>query len=267
MLRTFRDTAPYLAGIFYKAVAMLGSFLLVLTLSFRMTPYEFGIYSVGFSAATIAAPIAGFGQRTLAIRFWPVFVERYDLATAYFTVLRGFAFVAVGSLAVLAAFAGAGVLNLGLPGFGELRDSMVWTGLLCMALAMFATDCLIAQNQLNWALLPSGIIWRVAVIILALNVDQMTGLEGLIAVSLTLGVMTGVQVVRLFGNARRAGLFPMSFKRPPAGEVLAMQRAQWGFSALRPPKPGCRPPLLSLSGSFSGRSRPARFSPHPVWLT
>jgi len=234
MSRAFRNAAPYLAGIIYKTAAMLGSFLLVLALSSRMTPHEFGVYSIGFSAATITAPIADFGQRTLIIRFWPVLAERYGPATAHFTVLRGFVLVAAGSLTVLAAFVSAGVLNLGLPGAGEPQDSMVWTGLLCIALAMslFATHCLTAQNQLDWALLPSGIIWRAAVIILALRVDQMTGLEGLIAVSLTLGTMTGAQVVRLFGNAHRAGLSPMSFKRPPDGEVRAMRRAQWGFFGL-----------------------------------
>jgi len=72
MSRAFRNAAPYLAGIFYKTAAMLGSFLLVLALSSRMTPHDFGVYSIGFSAATLTVPIADFGQRTLIIRFWPV---------------------------------------------------------------------------------------------------------------------------------------------------------------------------------------------------
>jgi len=232
-LKSIRHLVPYLSGVFYKSVSVLCGFFMVLVLSSRMTPVEFGVYSIGFSTAMLAHPLVLLGQGAVLTRFWPPFAERYGLATAHFVVLRGLAFVGAGGVAVFAAFAAA-ASGLDLGPLAARRDIILCSGALavCLGFSRVLTESLAAQGLIGWALLPSEICWRVGVILIALLADRMTGADGLVALSLALGFMTAVQALRLLGGLRSAGMGVLRCKRPPRREIAAMWRAQWAFCGL-----------------------------------
>ncbi|SFH50048.1 Membrane protein involved in the export of O-antigen and teichoic acid [Palleronia marisminoris] len=203
------------------------AFLVLVVLARRMTPVEFGLYSVGYSIANIAWAIGTLGQPVSAVRFWPTLAERYGTDVANFVLRRGLLLVTLGSalifaLGLVAAMIGAGPFaNVPLViATAAFSVALAYSQYLCFALR--------ARGLLSWSMVPRDLIWRGGVIVIAFFMDSLSGLGGLWLTTAVLAVATLAQLVRL------VTLPPTIWTNrtlPPREEIEAMRYAQWGLYA------------------------------------
>lgn len=217
----------------YKFGGVALAFFVMLLLAKKMDPVEFGIYSIGFSLANLAWPLATLGQPMSAVRFWPTFAERYDVPTANFVLLRGLKLITLGAVIMLAVFVLVSRVDIEVGVLSARADVIVWTGIFSVSLAysQFLCFALRAQGLLNWSLTPRDVLWRVGVIGIALMSGEMTGLGGLALTGLVLGTVTLAQLLRMVTMRGPDGRV-FAITRPPAAEIAAMRHAQWGLCRL-----------------------------------
>lgn len=142
-------------------VKLLGAgltYVMFVMLARAMTDTGYGVFSTGFSLATILAQLALLGQAQLVLRELPRFEVSHDsrparafLRLGYLRVMAGLLLVALGL--ATAAFAG---LNAPL--------SAVFVLVLSLALADFQQQALRGRGHIFRAFLPRDILWRLGVI-------------------------------------------------------------------------------------------------------
>lgn len=219
-----------LLGAFYKLSGVGLAFAVLLVLAKQMNPVEFGIYSIGFSVASLAWPTATIGQPVSAVRFWPVFAERYGVATANFALIRGLKLVTLGSISLFSVFVILSRMDLEIGALAGQPNAILWTGLFAVALAysQFLCFALRAQGLLHWSLTPRDILWRLGVIAIALMSGDMTGLDGLALTGLVLSAVTLAQLVRMLTLKGPDGS-KFTTATPSDDEIQRMKHAQWGL--------------------------------------
>ena len=214
-------------GGLYKLVGTGLGFAVVLVLAMKTNAVEFGLYSIGFSIASLVWPLVTAGQSTLAVRFWPTLSDRYNVATANFVLLRALKIVfGIGTVVI----GGSALLNLVVPSLGitEFTDGMIiWTAVFAVSLGVsqFSAFALRAQGMLHWSILPKDIAWRLLVITIAVFSSELNGVQALSIVALCLSVVTLLQIMRMvlaIGSLR-------DITSPPREDITAMQRAEWAL--------------------------------------
>ena len=225
------------AGVIKLASAGL-SFLMFLAAAMVTDERQFGLYSTAYAGASLVSFFSLFGQHAVVMRFWPQYVGRNDLRSAYSLLARATLVVAAGlvffSLLVLAA------------AFVPAADQVVpeWQAL-CLATAVLAfalgwsefTSCALrARNALFSGLLPRDILWRVAVIA-AFLVASFTSpdITAVAAIHLSAGLLlicVVPQSVVLLRDTLRSERGPLT--QAQKAEFRTVTLGLWGVTALPP---------------------------------
>lgn len=217
-------------GALYKFSGVGLAFLVLLILAKKMTPVEFGVYSIGFSIASAAWSLATVGQPVSVVRFWPTLEEKHDTETANYVLVRGLKIVSIGAVFILTTFGIISSMELNLGTLSSNSSALLWTGLFTVALAysQFLCFALRAQGLLNWSLVPRDILWRVGVIGIALLAGDLTGVQGIALTGLVLLTVTLVQLIKMLSHKGPNGE-KFQIRRPPQEDIDEMQSAQWGL--------------------------------------
>ena len=210
-----------------KIGGVLLTFVSFLALARVMDPVAYGVFASGFSLATMMSYVAVVGQHVAILRFWPAMDEAHGRAAAAQTIRygAGLAVLGGGAVGLLVGLFAAGGGRVG--AFGETRVVYVWIGALVFVFTVteFMRAALQAKGSLVLALVPREILWRVAVIGLALVAAP--PLTAPAALGWTAGLLAGVtipQAVSLIRELRRHRGHPL-----PAADLEAMRKAKWGY--------------------------------------
>lgn len=155
-----------LAAFVIKVASAGLSFLMFVALARAMSQADYGVFAFGFSLATFLALVALMGQRTLALRFIPV----YEAADAPPGALRGLLIYGYGTVLAAALVIGLGLVLLGPLFFGESAGPppyLVLSALLVvpMALSDYQSGVYRGMGMVVPALLPRDVMWRIGVIL------------------------------------------------------------------------------------------------------
>lgn len=141
------------------------TYLMYVTLSRLMGGEAYGQFAFGLSLATILAVLAGVGQQTSVLRFWPEETVGGRDERARVALGSGAAITLVAGLAVSLGTVAAGALaGLATDAFASWLHIMA-AGLLVLPLALadYNSSALRAQGSVWAALAPRDLLWRVAV--------------------------------------------------------------------------------------------------------
>jgi O-antigen/teichoic acid export membrane protein len=196
-----------LASLLIKVATAALTYLMYVTLSRLMGETAYGEFAFGLSLATILAVVAGVGQQTSVLRFWPeeTVAGRPERATG---ALRSGAAITLlgGAVVTLVALAASGLLGAAGSGLGGTLYLMAAALLIRpMAMAEYNSSALRAQGSVWTALAPRDLAWRLSVCVVAYALFA-TGvrLGGPAALTLTAALL----VAALLGQAvlaRRRG--------------------------------------------------------------
>lgn len=195
------------------ATAALTYFMYV-TLSRLMGGDAYGEFAFGLSLATILAVLAGVGQQTSILRFWPEETVGGRQERALNALRSGSAITFAAGVAVtLGTIAISAIVGLGGKGPGGVIYVMAAAMLILpMALAEYNSSALRAQGSVWAALAPRDLAWRfavcAAVYLLFLFKVQLGGAAALTLTALLLVIALGVQaaIARRLGYSLRPGV-------------------------------------------------------------
>jgi O-antigen/teichoic acid export membrane protein len=163
-----RDVLRSLSSLVIKVGAAGLTYLSYVVLSRLMGDEPYGQFALGLSLVTILAIIAGVGQQTAILRFWPEENGAGRPAQAI-TALRAGGTITVGAGFVLtiAVIVVAGIAGLAL-GFGQV-SYLIAAALLTIPLAFadYFSAALRAQGSVWVALAPKDLIWRAGICVAA----------------------------------------------------------------------------------------------------
>ncbi|WP_210272593.1 lipopolysaccharide biosynthesis protein [Chthonobacter rhizosphaerae] len=206
------------------------SFLMLLVLARAMSADDFGRFGFGFSLATLLAAVGSLGQRTLVLRFAPVY--DHDGATAKLTgvVRDGYRLVALGCGLCATATV---LVALILPGL-EPRGYLVAAGLFALMLgfAEYQAHVLRAVGGMVLALAPNDILWRASVVVAALGsaAGVMPMLDAAGGLFLIGGILAAILVGQAFAHPVTR---PTTLLTRPAdmSDRPSWRQAMWGLWA------------------------------------
>lgn len=151
------------------------SYLMFVVLARNMDTAEYGFFGFAFSLATFVAVVAGLGQRLLVLRFIPIYEHDQRPSLLRGLVRDSYAAVIVGSSVCFAFMLGA-AFAWGSIGHADTAY-MTAAGLLMLAMAIAQHQAYVirAFGQIGLALLPRDVLWRMAVIGVALGAANVGG--------------------------------------------------------------------------------------------
>ena len=145
-----------------KVAAALLSFVMFIVIARGMTPEDFSLFGFGFSAATMLVLAGSLGQRVLAVKFIPIYLERSDRPTRLAFTRRGFGLVIAGTGVLGAGFCVVSWLSPALTGGMYAFGVSVFA--LALALAEYQAHVLRGHGLTALALAPREVVWRALVV-------------------------------------------------------------------------------------------------------
>jgi O-antigen/teichoic acid export membrane protein len=222
-----------LASLAIKVATAGLTYLMYIALSRMMGESAYGEFAFGLSLATILAVIAGVGQQTAVLRFWPeeTGAGRSDKAGDALGAGSALTFLA-GVVVTLGMVAVSVVIGLAGDGIDHVTYLLAAALLILpMALAEYNSSALRAQGSVWTALAPRDLVWRMAVcaavyVVFLLRIE----LSGASALVLTAGLLVAALILQAaIANGQKLQLAP----RPGAvpGYWAARGRASTWFLA------------------------------------
>ena len=148
---------------FIKLAAAGPYFFLFVIAGRALSVSSFALFGFGFSAATMLVLVGSIGQRLLALKYVPVYVERNDKDTLASFSRRAYKIVLFGCSTVGVLFLSLSWFKPELGSFNFLL-SVVFFGLV-LGIAELQSRILRGHGSLLLALHPREVIWRLVVII------------------------------------------------------------------------------------------------------
>lgn len=184
------------AGLILKVMSAGLSFLMFLFLAWAMPAAEYGRFSFAFSTAMFLSVVAGMGLQTAILKWYPALKVAKENAKADSIVHWGAGVTLC--FALLVAIAGAGFL-LAVDGHVSLYVAMAL--LIPIAFSEYLASALRALGMVVSSLLPKDILWRVAILLLALFViargQQISAQTTLIFMAAVLAILVTLQYLFL----------------------------------------------------------------------
>lgn len=214
-----------------KVSAAVLSFLMFLALARVMTPDEFGRFGFALSLAYFAALIGGLGQRSLVMRFVPVYSSRGDTPRLKCITLTAATIVIVGCSIVGIAIAGT-TLAMRPSNPAYLYFAAALTPL--VGLADFLSHILRAHGSVLRALVPRDVLWRLLIVcicvpgMIGLEVGHWTGnLDAADALGLASGLLLAVLTLQVISHRE----FRQSIvsRVTTISEFADWKRVSWGL--------------------------------------
>lgn len=183
-------------GTIVKALGTLIGFLFFVAVARLLSPEQYGVFSVGFSASLLLGTVASMGQEFAILRFWPAADELYGDAAAALTMKNGMRTVFRGCLAALLATCLVAI-GIEVTSAGYSSSAVVAIGLLAAATALgeFVASALRARGSVLRALIPRDILWRPLVVAVAVALSIRTGPGALWITAILLITVVSLQVL------------------------------------------------------------------------
>jgi O-antigen/teichoic acid export membrane protein len=168
------------------------TYLMYIALSRTMGETAYGEFTLGLSLAIVLAVVAGLGQQTSILRFWPEENAQKRPVEAHRALRAGSALTIFGGVGITIVALGiiglAGVSGGSIGSLGYLAAGAV--AILPMAFAEYSSSALRAQGSVWIALLPRDVLWRLGVCgAAAVFLTTGTGLDGSEALLLTSAIL------------------------------------------------------------------------------
>ena len=216
---------------FSGGIKVLGAgltFLMFMCLARAMSAEEYGRFAQMFSIGNFCALVALLGQHTRVLKRLSAALEMENLEAARTVFWQSWWVVVLfGALVSAALVAAAPLLAALVPGF----DIWILIGAACFilpfAFAELAASCLRVVGALLWALVPRDILWRGAVVLLALAISG--GLIAGLGAMEVMAVISGMLMVFVLGQMLRIGKALPTALRQRQGP--RPERAIWTESA------------------------------------
>lgn len=159
-----RDVLRSLSSLVIKVGAAGLTYLSYVVLSRLMGEQPYGEFALGLSLVTILAILAGLGQQTAILRYWPEETVAARPAKALAALRAGGAITVFAGIALTAAtiiVASAAGLLVGFESVGYLMAAALL--IIPLALADYFSAALRAQGSVWTALAPRDLVWRFSI--------------------------------------------------------------------------------------------------------
>lgn len=246
------------SSLFVKVASAALSFIMFVVIARGMTTEDFSLFGFGFSAATLMVLIGSLGQRMAALRFIPIYIDKFDQAGLFGFVSRGYKLVFFGCFGTTLLFV---IASYGL--------SSLTSGFYCWAVAIFTISLGIAEYQSHvlrghgtmlLALLPREVLWRAMVSIFFLL--PAVSLIPLVPASWAFLIISAMLLALTLGQATMHSTTKLTSLLKSEKDIKDVEvwdrssRIFWGTSVLRAATPNAAMILATLlldaeeSGAF-----------------
>lgn len=155
------------------------SYLMLVAFANMLHATEYGYFGYILNLSVMLSALFGLGLPTHVMRFWPMHVERGEMAKARGLVALSLRSLAAASLLLI-------LVGIGLSAAGEMTavlgfaEAWILTALLAATFAFgdYFSGALRAQGNTVWALAPRDIGWRILAPLMAFAVIKGTGIGG-----------------------------------------------------------------------------------------